>query len=146
MTSIFPSARTVVWQNAHFTVELDKQNGIIWTIRSSTPYASFDELEAVMHELGRVLDGLGRSRHALVADVRAAPGRNDPEFEAVMYRLRPLWLKGFRRVGVLVQTVVGAMQVQRFAKQDGIERLITSDEAELMRYVMQTRSRGGRDP
>jgi hypothetical protein len=38
---------------------------------------------------------------------------------------------------VLVQSVIGALQVKRYARQDGFERLITSDEAELLRYLTQ---------
>ena len=65
----------------------------------------------------------------------AALGRNDPEFEVAMERLRPLWVGGFRKVGVLVRSTVGLMQIQRHARHDGVPRLISKDEDELLKYL-----------
>ncbi len=126
-----------VWQNDYYAVLVDAPLAIVWNVRSSKPFASLEELEASVASVCRCLDGLGRSRNALLLDVRAAPGRNDPAFEAALDRLRPLWFRGFRRVGVLVQSVVGELQAQRYARRDSIKRLITSDEAALLRYLTQ---------
>ncbi|WP_437596325.1 hypothetical protein [Sorangium sp. So ce590] len=126
-----------VWQNDDYAVLVDAPLGIVWNVRSSKPFASIEELEASMASVCRCMDGLGRSRYALLLDIRAAPGRNDPAFEAALDRLRPLWFQGFRRVGVLVQSVVGELQAQRYARRDSIKRLITSDEAALLRYLAQ---------
>ncbi|KYF71446.1 hypothetical protein BE17_15940 [Sorangium cellulosum] len=128
-------APKLIWQNDHYTVLIDATLSIVWNVRSGRPFASLEELEAVKAALCHCLDGLGRSRYALLVDVRAAPGRNDPSFEAALERIRPRWLRGFRRVGVLVQSVVGALQIQRYARQDGIERLVTNDESALLRYL-----------
>ncbi|AUX45337.1 hypothetical protein SOCE26_068190 [Sorangium cellulosum] len=138
MTSSFPpAAPKQVWRNDYFLVLVDEPRRLVRNVRTARPYDSIEQLEAVMEELSRVLDGLGRSRYALLIDTRAAIGRNDPTFEATMRRLRPRWLSGFRRIGVLVQSVVGAMQIQRFAREDGFRRLITSNEAELIEYLTQ---------
>jgi hypothetical protein len=132
--SLLPGARQVI-RTAHFTVRAEGPPGIAITERSDLPYATLQELEDVMDELGDVLDELGRARYALLVDLRAATGRNDPAFETTMARLTPRWINGFRKVGVLVQTVIGQMQIQRYARQDGIERLISTDEAELLKYL-----------
>jgi len=126
-----------VLRSAHFLVLVDEQRGLIHTSRTSTPFATLDEVEAAFAELRQVLDGLGRARYALFADIRAAPGRNDPQFEAALQRLRPLWIAGFRKVGVLVQSAVGKLQISRYARQDGIPRLITDNEDELLKYLLQ---------
>ncbi|WNG42447.1 hypothetical protein F0U61_42960 [Archangium violaceum] len=110
---------------------------LVRTVRSDKPFASLTEFERVFTELGEALDRLDRQRYVILADVRAAPGRNDPDFEAALLRMRPRWLGGFRKVGVLVQTTVGVMQIQRYARQDGIKRLVTIDEAEILRYFSQ---------
>jgi hypothetical protein len=133
---LLPGAKQVA-RNAHFTVRTEERLGIAITTRSDVPFANTQEIEDVMDELGDTLDELGRLRYALLADLRAATGRNDPAFEATMRRFTPRWIEGFRRVGVLVQTVAGQMQIQRYARQDGIERMITTDEAELLRYLSQ---------
>jgi hypothetical protein len=126
-----------VLRNAHFVVRVDEQRGLIHTLRTSTPFASIQEVEAAFAELSAVLDGLGRARYALLADIRAAPGRNDPQFEAALQRLRPTWIAGFRKVGVLVQSAVGKLQISRYARQDGIPRLVTDNEDELLKYLLQ---------
>lgn len=127
-----------VFQDAYFTVLVDERSAIVRTVRSSTPFASLEELEGVFMRLGDALDALGRSRYALLADLRAGPGRNDPEFETAMeQRHRPRWVGGFRKVGVLVRSTVGLMQIQRHARSDGFERMISKDEDELLKYLTQ---------
>ncbi|WP_239014496.1 hypothetical protein [Archangium violaceum] len=110
---------------------------LVRTVRSDKPFASMSEFDRVFMELGEALDRLDRARYVIIADMRAAPGRNDPEFEAGILRMRPRWLGGFRKVGVLVQTTVGMMQIQRYARHDGIKRLVTTDEEEIHRYFSQ---------
>jgi hypothetical protein len=124
-----------VFQNAYFTVVVDERIRLVRTIRSDKPYTSLEEAEAAIMELCAALDGLGRARYALLSDTRAIPGRNDPQFEAALQRLRPLWFSGFRRAGVLVKSAVGLLQVQRYARQDGMKRLISTDEDELLKYL-----------
>ncbi|WP_257456919.1 hypothetical protein [Archangium lipolyticum] len=127
-----------VFQDEYFTVLVDERRGIVRTIRSSAPFTSLEELEGIFTRLGESLDALGRSRYGLLADLRAGPGRNDPEFEAIMeQRHRPRWIGGFRRVGVLVRSTVGVMQIQRHARSDGVERMISKDEDELLKYLTQ---------
>ncbi|KFA86862.1 hypothetical protein [Archangium violaceum] len=126
-----------VYQDEYFTVLVDDRTGIVRTVRSEKPLDVLEELEGIFARLGAVLDELGRSKYGLLADLRATPGRNDPQFEAAMGRLRPLWVGGFRRVGVLVRSTVGMMQIQRHARHDGVERLISKDEDELLKYLVQ---------
>ncbi|HEY0093505.1 MAG TPA: hypothetical protein VGB96_04240, partial [Archangium sp.] len=124
-------------RNEYFTVLVDERMGLVRTTRSDKPFTSMQELEAAFAGLIKALDDLGRARYALLCDIRAAPGRNDPEFEAVLQRVRLRWIGGFRKVGVLVQSAVGLLQVKRYAKQDGLKRLVTDDEGELVKYLTQ---------
>lgn len=128
------SARQI-FQDEYFTVLVDERTGIVRTVRSEKPFTSLEELDGIFARLGTTLDALGRSRYGILADLRATPGRNDPQFEVAMERLRPLWTGGFRRVGVLVRSTVGMMQIQRHARRDGVERLISKDEDELLHYL-----------
>ncbi|WP_395832372.1 hypothetical protein [Archangium violaceum] len=136
-TGEFPALPNQFFRNEHFSVYVDERMRLVRTVRSDKPFASLTEFERVFTELGEALDRLDRQRYVILADVRAAPGRNDPDFEAALLRMRPRWLGGFRKVGVLVQTTVGVMQIQRYARQDGIKRLVTIDEAEILRYFSQ---------
>jgi hypothetical protein len=132
-----PSTSKQVFQNTHFTVFVDESIGLVRTVRNDKPFESLEEVEAVIGELIDALDRLGRERYVLLSDTRAAPGRNDPQFEATIQRLRPRWLGGFRKVGVLVKSAVGMLQIQRYARQDGLSRLVSNDEAELLKYLTQ---------
>lgn len=133
----FPSVSKQIFRSDYFTILVDERMGIVRSIRNDKPFASIQELEACFEEVSKVLDGLERARYALIVDVRAAPGRNDPQFEAAMKRVRPRWIGGLRKVGVLVQSAVGVMQVNRYARQDGIKRLVSTDEEEILRYFAQ---------
>jgi hypothetical protein len=103
----------------------------------ATPVASFASAGADTLDERARLDPTAAMAGALVADIRAAPGRNDPVFEPVMQRLAPRWFAGFRKVGVLVKNTVGMLQGQRYARKDGISRLTSNDEAEMVRYLTQ---------
>jgi hypothetical protein len=88
--------------------------------------------------VSRVLDDArraGRRQLAQLVDLRLAPGRNEPEFEKAMLRVRPLVMRGFSRIGILVQSTVGALQIKRHVREDGIERMVSSSESELLSYL-----------
>jgi hypothetical protein len=71
----------------------------------------------------------------LLNDQRLAPGRNDPEFEQALVRLRNRLYPLFRKRAVLVQSMVGKLQLTRLSKADGLTRLVSQDEAEIFRYL-----------
>ena len=126
-----------IFRDEYFTLLVDERQAIVRTIRTGKPFASIRDVEVSFEGLIKALDDLGRARYALLADIRAAPGRNDPQFEEALQRVRLKWISGFRKVGVLVQSAVGLLQVKRYARQDGVRRLVTSDEDELLRYLTQ---------
>jgi len=129
------SSTRQLFQDEYFTVFVDERLRLVRTVRSDKPFNAIEELDGLFARLGSALDTLDRSRYGLLADIRAATGRNDPQFEAALDRLRPLWIDGFRKVGVLVRSTVGQMQVQRHARRDGRQRLISKDEDELLKYL-----------
>lgn len=69
------------------------------------------------------LRGVDRSRHVLLIDFREARGRNDAAFEQTVAPFRAETTRGFRRVAVLTKSTAGALQVQRLAKEDGVDSL-----------------------
>jgi hypothetical protein len=129
------SSSKQIFQNTHFSILVNERMSVVVTRRGEKPFTSVEELEAIFADFANALDRLDRARYALVADIRAAPGRNDPLFEPVMQRLSPRWLGGFRKVGVLVKSTAGLLQAQRYARKDGISRLTSNDEAEMFRYL-----------
>lgn len=136
LESALPSARQV-FQSDYFTVLVEERLRIVVTVRSTKPIGGIADLPGVFGELGAALDRIGRARYAMLADVRAGPGRNDPAFDAAFLRQMPRWVGGYRRVGVLVRTAAGMLQIQRHSKQDGIERWPCMDPVELVKYLTQ---------
>lgn len=63
--------------------------------------------------------------------------RSSPTSGPLLAGTRPRWIGGFRKVGVLVQSAVGILQVKRYARQDDVKRLVTTDEAEVLEYLAQ---------
>lgn len=114
----------------HFVVTRESGREIVRVTRTDVPFASLDELETTFQPLQLALDGIGRKRHALLIDTRAAPLRTDPEFERAFEPHRVRLLSGFARVAVLVRSAVGKLQVQRHSRDDGLAVAVFDDEAE----------------
>ncbi|AGP38015.1 hypothetical protein BE04_49015 [Sorangium cellulosum] len=131
-----------ILRNAHYTVTIDPAAQLARVTRSAAPSESAFLFEERWMEVSRALDRAGRSGLCLLVDLREAVGRNDPLFEAAMQRVRPAVMSGFRRVAVLVRTTAGALQIQRHVREDGIDRMIGSDEAQLLDYLREGRPRG----
>ncbi len=77
-----------------------------------------------------VLDALAAAgTEGLWVDLRAAPGRNDDAYETAVAPYRRRLLASAGRVAVLVRTRVGALQVARHAREDGLDVFVTDDPA-----------------
>ncbi|WP_437302302.1 hypothetical protein [Sorangium sp. So ce388] len=129
-------------RNAHYVVTVDPVAQLARVTRSALPAESPAQFEERWMEVSRALDRTGRIGLSLLVDLRDAAGRNDPEFEAAMQRLKPIVMRGFRRVAILVRTTVGALQIHRHLREDGVERMIGSDEAQLLDYLSGAPRRG----
>lgn len=126
---------TELWRCPHMGVRIDRAAALVRIERTALAFTSPEEVESVWRESARVLDRERRPKLALLVDLRAAPGRNDPAFEAAMIRVRPLVMRDFRRTAILISTGAGLLQIKRHIREDGIERMVGSDEAELVAYL-----------
>jgi hypothetical protein len=125
-----------VFRNEFTTIYMDPKGPLVRMVRSETPYLSLEALEKSLGEINRALDGIGRERRVFMSDLRAISGRNDATFEAHMKRLRPRLYSGFVRVGLLVRSSVGALQIKRMVQEDGLDRMVMTDEAGLIQYLL----------
>jgi hypothetical protein len=126
-----------LWASVEATLTIDRAEGVVRFVRTTQGLPALPELRARMLEMLAVLDRQPRAELGLLVDTRQAIGRSDDDFEAVMNELRPRLVGGFRRIGVLVKTAVGRLQVQRLARTDRIidRLLVTGDEAEALAWV-----------
>lgn len=115
----------------YMMVRMDADGLLVWLIRSAVAYPDIAALVQTFEGVIAALDRAGRSGRVMLFDTRAARGRNDPEFERAMAALRPRIERQFVRVGVLVASAVGALQMRRWVSTDGIERLTGTSAVEL---------------
>lgn len=120
-----------LFHDDYIVVRVDADGLLVWLIRSSVAYPDIAALMWSFEGVIAALDRAGRSGRVMLFDTRAARGRNDPEFESAMAALRPRIERQFVRVGVLVASAVGALQMRRWVSADGIERVTGTNAAEL---------------
>lgn len=126
---------TALYRDDYVSIHLEREGKLVRVIRSSKAYP---DIAAMEHSYGQLIDvalSLRRKDLGLLTDQRLAPGRNDPAFEQAVARLRNQLYPLFRKRAVLVQSMVGKLQLTRLSKADGLARLVSQDEAEILRYL-----------
>lgn len=101
----------------------DDSDAVLRLCRSEERIETLEQAAQVWGAVVGALRGLDRSKHVLLIDFREARGRNDAAFEQTVAPFRTETTRGFRRVAVLTKSTAGALQVQRLAKEDGVESL-----------------------
>lgn len=124
----------------YFVARLDRHSRIAHLWRSPEPFPTLDEARRGWLSVVDAFDRSGRNGRCLLADLRDGPARNDPEYESLVRQVIPRVHAGFLRNAILVRMAVGALQIKRHAKDDGIERLITSSEDEALTYLKEVLS------
>lgn len=126
---------TEILHTPYFVIRAFAADPIVRLWRSGEPFPTLDAVRSGWLSVVDALDRHGRSGRCLLSDLRDSPARNDPAFEQVMLPIVPRVHAGFLRNAILVKRAVGALQIKRHAKSDGIERLITSSEDEALAYL-----------
>lgn len=129
-------AQIEVLRNEYTIVYFDPKGPLIRQVRTDIPFPSLEVVEKSVGEIIRLYDELGRAGRSLLVDLRAPQGRNDTDFEECMAKLRPRLYGGFVRVGMLVRSSVGALQIRRMVNEDGIARLVATDETVVLDYLL----------
>jgi hypothetical protein len=111
----------------HFIVESIPGTPRIEVTRTAEGFASVEEMRLAFTEVSMVLDREGRHHSALLVDTRAAPPRNDPEFEAAFDPIRVMLLTGFPKIALIVRTTAGRLQAERHSKHDNIKLSVFMD-------------------
>jgi hypothetical protein len=99
-------------EDAFFRVEHAPDMDVYRVARTNQPFADIKECERAYGAVERALSSVPTGRKLLL-DIREAPPRNDPEFEAIVKRVRDRLFGRFARVAVLVRTATGRLQVNR---------------------------------
>lgn len=124
-----------VLRSRYFTVSVSGTDKLARIERSDTPFDSVEEVRRAWREVDAALQKTVRRGRSLLIDLRQAPARNDPEFETAVRSILPDIRKGYRRIGVMVRSAAGGLQVSRLARADGAVEFISSNEPELIAYL-----------
>jgi predicted DNA-binding ribbon-helix-helix protein len=103
----------LVEENEHVALALHFGRSVLLLTRKSSGRVTAAEIERMFWPvLAKIAEA---STWGILFDTRQVVGRSDPEFERDATRLREFMLDRFARVAVLVRSMAGEMQVQRFS-------------------------------
>lgn len=109
---------------------------IVRAVRKGRPFVGADDMHEAWGSVGLALERLNRPDYRLLVDLRAVVGRNDPAYEQAMGAYRRRIVSGFARVAVLVETVTGRLQVERYARADRAHALrVFLSETEALQWL-----------
>ena len=104
----------------YFVTTVISQHGLIVFRRTDRAYDEVADCDDACRGLVRRLDMFSRRGLSLMGDLRSAPPRSDPAFEATMNRYRRDIFRHFHLSAVLVRTAWGKMQMRRHVDGDGL--------------------------
>jgi hypothetical protein len=119
---------SILFENAHVSVSALAGEPILLVVRKPTRM-ELSELDGVWGAADRALAAIDRRRSCLLVDVREASGRNDEQFEHAFAPFRQRLCSDWLEVALVVSTVPGKFQVQRYAREDAA-RVSVFDERE----------------
>lgn len=125
---------TILYEDSWVVVSLDAARGLVRYTRSALPYATLEELERSFDGMRDLAAPVLRGTKLLI-DLRLAPPRNDPVFEARTRNALDGLTKRFVRIATLVRTAVGKLQSARLAKERGAESHVFDDEDAALAYL-----------
>jgi hypothetical protein len=125
--------------NKHWLLDRGTQQLLLLVSRTDEPFVHLDDVSTSFSELEYALGAYNRRHFCLLVDMRAAPQRNDPEFERAASRQPAVLSRGFIRVAVLVRTASGRLQVGRHIRDQAIAMNMFHEEASAMHFLFPTR-------
>jgi len=106
-----------LFENDHVVVLALADEPIVMIVRKPTR-VELGELDRVWGAAERALAAIDRGQSCLLVDVTVAPGRNDEEFEKAFAPFRQRLSAGWVAMALVVSTLPGRLQVQRYATED----------------------------
>lgn len=128
------------YASEHFEITLRGGESCWLCRRTDKPFDSVQEVRDEIAKLDALMARHDTSKAALLVDLRATRGRNDPEMEAELAGLRRLFHRHFAYVGNLVNTAVGKMHLERLARQDGLNEAVFRDETQALDWLRSPQS------
>lgn len=117
-------------------VYYNSSRAFVRVVRTELPFR-VEAIDGEVEGLLSALAGISLDKTALLLDVRKVMGRNDEVFEAASMSVRLRFIARFGRAAILVRTLAGKLQGQRFTREDNISQstLVTDDLARALAFM-----------
>jgi hypothetical protein len=122
---------------SRLAVAVDERGRLVRAVRTSQPLASLDDVGAMVAHVKSSLRTLPRPRYAILIDLRRALLADESRYAKELIELRRELVSGFRKSAFLVETQVGMLQNQRFAREERLTTRVYLDEADALTYLSQ---------
>ena len=129
------AALSELYRDTYITVLAEVPGTLIRLQRSNIPHPTTADLEQSFRNVAIAIDRHGRMGRVMLVDMREALGRNEPEFDAALRRVRPIVERAMVRIVVLLRSTVGMLQMKRINEEDGIPRALTMHEHEALDFL-----------
>lgn len=113
----------------------DDTRKLVFLKRTAVPFESPAAVVEACQRVIVLLHPVHRS-YGVIVDMRDAPFRNDPAFEAGMAALRSKLTRSFPRLVLLVQSPMGVLQVNRLTRTEGGHTFVTRSESDALRFAL----------
>jgi hypothetical protein len=136
-SAAFYAGMMLVWEDAYMRLEVDRERKLARQTRSARSYDDVPTLLISLRALIEHMSSIPRAEYALLQDMRAPRGRNDPAFEQAITRERSGISGGFRKLAVVVTTQVGRLHVQRHLQHAPQPARAFLDEQTALRWLLE---------
>ena len=106
-----------LFENEYVLVRAFADEPVVEIVRKQTRVELAD-LDRAWGAADRALATVERRRSCLLVDVSATAGRNDEDFERAFGPFRQRLCADWLQVALVVNTIPGTLQVQRYARED----------------------------
>ena len=122
---------------SRLAIAVDEGGHIVRAVRTNQPMTSHHDVTAMVAHVQSTLRTLPRQRFAVLIDIRRALLADESRYAHELVVLRRELVSGFRKSAFLVETQVGMLQTQRFAREERLATRVYCGEAEALSYLAQ---------
>ncbi len=124
-----------LYRDPYIAVLAEVPGALIRLLRSNVPHPTPIELEQSFRNVATAIDRHGRTGRLMLIDMREALGRNEPEFDVALRKIRPFVERDMVRVVVLLRSTVGMLQMKRINEEDGVPRALAMREHDALNFL-----------
>jgi len=125
--------RTLV-ENDYAAIDAAERVHLLRFKRTDHPIPMDTDLGPIFQAFADVLERYDTKRWAMLIDLRAAPGRNDANFETTIAKWQMSLFRRFDRTAVVVRTAAGRLQILRVASGPNASAVFL-DEGQAIRHL-----------